>query len=164
MSQAPYVLQDARFGYRMGDQKVVDSTVHDGLWCAFNDYHMGVTTENLCEKYYISREEQDGALSQQKVEAAIAAGKFKDEIIPVKIPKRKVDSIVFDADEYVKTGTTVENLFGLRPSFKKDGSVTAENAFGINDGAAALVVMSREKVGELGVKPLVIIRGNANAG
>jgi acetyl-CoA C-acetyltransferase len=166
MSQAPYLLKGARDGFRMGDQKVIDSMVHDGLWCAFNDYHMGVTAENLCEKYEITREEQDqfAARSQQRAAEAIKTGKFKDEIVPVQIPQRKGDPVLFEADEYVKEGTTAEKLSGLRPAFKKDGSVTAGNASGINDGAAALVVMSREKAEALGVPPLVTIRGNANAG
>lgn len=166
MSQAPYLLKNAREGFRMGDQKVVDSMINDGLWCAFNDYHMGMTAENLCEKYGITREEQDefSAQSQQKATAAIAAGTFKDEIVPVEIPQRKGDPIIFDTDEYVKAGTTAEKLAKLRPAFKKDGSVTAGNASGINDGAAALVLMSREKAESLGLKPLVVIRGNASAG
>lgn len=166
MSQAPYLLKNARDGYRMGDQKVVDSMINDGLWCAFNDYHMGVTAENLCEKYGITREEQDefSARSQQRAAAAIEAGKFKDEIVPVEIPQRKGESVIFDTDEYVKVGTTAEKLAKLRPAFKKDGSVTAGNASGINDGAAAFVLMSREKAESLGVKPLVVIRGNASAG
>ena len=166
MSQAPYLLKNARDGYRMGDQKVVDSMINDGLWCAFNDYHMGVTAENLCEKYGITREEQDefSARSQQRAAAAIEAGKFKDEIVPVEIPQRKGEPVIFDTDEYVKAGTTAEKLGKLRPAFKKDGSVTAGNASGINDGAAAFVLMSREKAESLGIKPLVVIRGNASAG
>ncbi|WP_329955803.1 acetyl-CoA C-acetyltransferase [Calidifontibacillus erzurumensis] len=166
MSQAPYLLKDARDGFRMGDQKVIDSMINDGLWCAFNDYHMGITAENLCEKYNISREEQDelSALSHEKAQAAIEAGKFKDEIVPVEIPQRKGDPIIFEKDEHVKPGTTVEKLAKLRPAFKKDGSVTAGNASGINDGAAALVLMSREKAEQLGLKPLALIRGNASAG
>lgn len=166
MSQAPYLLKNARDGYRMGDQKVVDSMINDGLWCAFNDYHMGVTAENLCEKYGITREEQDefSARSQQRATAAIEAGKFKDEIVPVEIPQRKGEPVIFDTDEYVKAGTTAEKLAKLRPAFNKNGSVTAGNASGINDGAAAFVLMSREKAESLGIKPLVVIRGNASAG
>ncbi|MCM3586428.1 acetyl-CoA C-acetyltransferase [Mesobacillus maritimus] len=166
MSQAPYLLNSAREGFRMGDQKLVDSMIKDGLWCAFNDYHMGITAENLCDKYEIKREEQDefSALSQQKAVQAIEAGKFKDEIVPVIIPQRKKDPIVFDTDEYPKSGTTSEKLANLRPAFKKDGSVTAGNASGINDGAAALVVMSKKKAEELGLKPLVTIKANASAG
>ena len=165
MSQAPYLLQGARDGYRMGDQKVVDSMVHDGLWCAFNDYHMGVTAENICTKYDLTREEQDhfAANSQQKAVQAIEAGKFKDEIVPVEV-KRKKEILTIDTDEYPRKGTTAEKLGGLRAAFKKDGSVTAGNASGINDGAAAVVVMSREKADELGIKPLVKIVANASSG
>ncbi|WP_394137311.1 acetyl-CoA C-acetyltransferase [Cytobacillus oceanisediminis] len=166
MSQAPYILKNARNGFKMGDQKLVDSMISDGLWCAFNDYHMGVTAENLCTKYDLSREEQDefAAGSQEKAARAIEEGKFKDEIVPVEIPQRKGDPIVFDTDEYPKKGTTPEKLGGLRPAFKKDGSVTAGNASGINDGAAVLLVMSKKKAEELGLKPLVTIKGNASAG
>lgn len=166
MSQAPYLLENARSGFRMGDQKVIDSMIRDGLWCAFNDYHMGITAENLCDQYEISREEQDqfSAWSQEKAARAIEEGKFKDEIIPVVIPQRKGEPIVFDTDEYPKKGTTAEKLGNLRPAFKKDGSVTAGNASGINDGAAILVVMSRAKAEELSLRPLVTIKGNASAG
>ncbi|WNF21599.1 acetyl-CoA C-acetyltransferase [Mesobacillus jeotgali] len=166
MSQAPYLLKNARDGFKMGDQKLVDSMTSDGLTCAFNDYHMGVTAENLCSRYDISRGEQDefAASSQEKAAKAIEEGKFKDEIVPIEIPQRKGDPVVFDTDEYPKKGTTAEKLGGLRPAFKKDGSVTAGNASGINDGAAALVVMSRAKAEELGLKPLVVIRANASAG
>ena len=166
MSQAPYLLNNARDGFKMGDQKLVDSMITDGLWCAFNDYHMGITAENLCAKYEISREEQDefSARSQANAVQAIEDGKFKDEIIPVNIPQLKGDPIVFDTDEYPKKGSTAEKLAGLRPAFKKDGSVTEGNASGINDGAAALIVMSRKKAEELGIKPLVVIKANANAG
>lgn len=166
MSQAPYLLKNARDGFKMGDQKLVDSMISDGLWCAFNDYHMGVTAENLCSKYEIGRSEQDefAAASQERASKAIEDGKFKDEIVPIEIPQRKGDPIVFDTDEYPKKGTTAEKLGGLRPAFKKDGSVTAGNASGINDGAAALVVMSRAKAEELGLKPLVVIKANASAG
>jgi acetyl-CoA C-acetyltransferase len=166
MSQAPYLLDGARSGYRMGDQKVVDSIIKDGLWCAFNDYHMGITAENLCEQYELTREELDqfAAHSQQKAVAAIEAGRFEDEIVPVVIPQRKGDPIVFAQDEFPKAGTTAEKLGGLRPAFKKDGSVTAGNASGINDGAAAVVVMSKQKADELGLEPLATIRANASAG
>lgn len=166
MSQAPFLLKNAREGFKMGDQKLVDSMISDGLWCAFNDYHMGITAENLCDRYSITREEQDAfsAASQEKAAAAIENGKFKDEIVPVEIPQRKGDSIVFDTDEYVKAGTTIDKLGKLRPAFKKDGSVTAGNASGINDGAAAFVVMSRKKADELGIEPLAILTANANAG
>jgi acetyl-CoA C-acetyltransferase len=166
MSQAPYLLKNAREGFKMGDQKLVDSMISDGLWCAFNDYHMGMTAENLCSKYEIGREEQDqfSAWSQEKAVKAIEEGKFKEEIVPVKIPQRKGDPVVFDVDEYPKKGTTAEKLAGLRAAFKKDGSVTAGNASGINDGAAVLIVMSRKKAEELGIKPLVSIKANASAG
>ncbi|MCS0672333.1 acetyl-CoA C-acetyltransferase [Cytobacillus firmus] len=166
MSQAPYILKNARNGFKMGDQKLIDSMISDGLWCAFNDYHMGVTAENLCSKYELSREEQDefAAASQEKAAKAIEEGKFNDEIVPVEIPQRKGDPVVFDTDEYPKKGTTAEKLAGLRPAFKKDGSVTAGNASGINDGAAVLLVMSKKKADALGLKPLVTIKGNASAG
>ncbi|WJD80177.1 acetyl-CoA C-acetyltransferase [Priestia megaterium] len=166
MSQAPYLLKNARNGFKMGDQKVVDSMIQDGLWCAFNDYHMGVTAENLCDKYEITRDEQDAfaASSQQKAEAAIQSGRFKDEIVPVEVPGRKGQVTVFEQDEFPRAGTTAESLGKLRPAFKKDGSVTAGNASGINDGAAAVVVMSRKKADELGLTPLVSIKGNATAG
>lgn len=166
MSQAPYILKNARDGFKMGDQKLLDTMISDGLMCAFNDYHMGITAENLCDKYQLTREEQDqfAAWSQEKASQAIEAGKFKDEIVPVVIPQRKGDPILFDTDEYPKKGTSVEKLSNLRPAFKKDGSVTAGNASGINDGAAVLLVMSKVKADELGIQPLVTIKGNASAG
>lgn len=166
MSQAPFLLQNAREGYKMGDQKVVDSMISDGLWCAFNDYHMGITAENLCDRYSLTREEQDAfsAASQEKAAAAIEQGKFKDEIVAVSIPQRKGEPVLFDTDEYVKGGTTAEKLSKLRPAFKKDGSVTAGNASGINDGAAAFVIMSKTKADSLGLQPLATITANANAG
>jgi acetyl-CoA C-acetyltransferase len=166
MSRAPYLLKNARNGFKMGDQKLVDSMISDGLWCAFNDYHMGITAENLCDKYKITREEQDefAAWSQEKATKAIEEGKFKEEIVPVVIPQRKGDPIVFEQDEYPRKGTTLEKLASLKPAFKKDGSVTAGNASGINDGAAAVVVMSKKKAEELGIKPLVTIKANASAG
>lgn len=166
MSQSPYLLKNARDGFRMGDQKVVDSMISDGLWCAFNDYHMGVTAENLCDQYNITREEQDkfSARSQERAALAMEEGKFADEIVPVEIPQRKGDPVVFSQDEYPKKGSTEEKLAGLRPAFKKDGSVTAGNASGINDGAAAVVVMSKAKADELGLKPLATIVANASAG
>ncbi|MBM7646972.1 acetyl-CoA C-acetyltransferase [Scopulibacillus daqui] len=166
MSQAPYLLEGTRTGYRMGDQKVVDSMIRDGLWCAFNDYHMGMTAENLCDKYELTREELDqfAARSQQRAAAAIEAGRFEDEIIPVEIPQRKGEPVLFKQDEFPRPGTTAEKLANLRPAFKKDGKVTAGNASGINDGAAAVVVMSRKKADELGIKPLATIRANASAG
>jgi acetyl-CoA C-acetyltransferase len=166
MSQAPHLLKGSREGYKMGDQKIVDSMISDGLWCAFNDYHMGVTAENLCDRYSITREEQDefSAESQKKASAAIEAGKFKDEIVAVEIPVRKGDPIVFDTDEYVRGSSTAEKLGKLRPAFKRDGSVTAGNASGINDGAAAFVIMSKRKADELGLTPLATIEANAGAG
>lgn len=166
MSQAPYLLMGARDGYRMGNQQAVDSMILDGLWCAFNDYHMGVTAENLCANYGLTREEQDefAARSQQRATAAIEAGKFEEEIVAVEIPQRKGDPIVFNVDEYPKHGSTAEKLGKLRPAFKKDGSVTAGNASGINDGAAAVVVMSKEKALELGVPILATVVANASAG
>lgn len=166
MSQAPFLLKNAREGFKMGDQKAVDSMISDGLWCAFNDYHMGITAENLCDRYSISREEQDAfaAASQERAAAAIENGKFKEEIVPVEIPQRKGDPVVFATDEYVKAGTTTDKLGKLRPAFKKEGSVTAGNASGINDGAAAFVIMSRAKADELGIEPLAIVTANANAG
>jgi acetyl-CoA C-acetyltransferase len=166
MSQAPFLLKNARDGFKMGDQKLVDSMISDGLWCAFNDYHMGNTAENLCDRYSLTREEQDAfaAASQEKAAAAIESGRFKDEIVPVEIPQRKGDPIVFDTDEYVKAGTSIDKLGKLRPAFKKDGSVTAGNASGINDGAAAFVIMSRAKADELGIAPLAVLTANANAG
>jgi acetyl-CoA C-acetyltransferase len=165
MTQSPYLLKGARDGFRMGDQKVVDSMVADGLTCSFNDYHMGVTAENLCTKYELTREEQDefAANSQQKAVQAMEDGKFKDEIVPVEVKKKK-EILTIDTDEYPRKGTTAEKLGGLRPAFKKDGTVTAGNASGINDGAAAVVVMSKEKAEELGIKPLVKIVANASSG
>ncbi|WP_432775420.1 acetyl-CoA C-acetyltransferase [Brevibacillus gelatini] len=166
MSQAPYLLEGARSGYRMGDQKVVDTMIRDGLWCAFNDYHMGITAENLCAKYGIGREEQDefAAWSQQKAQKALESGRFRDEIVPVSIPQRKGDPVLFSVDEFPRAGVTTEMLAKLKPAFKKDGTVTAGNASGINDGAAALLIMTRKKADELGVKPLARIVANASAG
>lgn len=166
MSQAPYLLEGARGGYRMGDQKVVDSMIRDGLWCAFNDYHMGITAENLCTQYGLTREEQDefAAWSQEKAQRALSEGRFQDEIVPVPIPQKKVEPIMFSVDEFPRAGVTAEALGKLRPAFKKDGTVTAGNASGINDGAAALLIMSGEKARELGVIPLARIVANASAG
>lgn len=166
MSMAPYYVDSARWGARMGDVKMVDLMVHDGLTDVFNNYHMGITAENIAEQWNISREELDAfALSsQQKAEAAIKAGKFKDEIVPVEIPQRKGDPIVFDTDEYPKFGSTMEKMAKLKPAFKKDGVVTAANASGINDSGAALVVMSKEKADALGIKPMATIKSYASAG
>lgn len=166
MSSAPYAISKARWGARMNDDVLLDLMIHDGLWEIFNDYHMGITAENVAEQYGISREEQDamGLLSQQRAEAAIKGGKFKDEIVPVVIPQRKGDPKVFDTDEHPRFGTTGEALTKLKPAFKKNGTVTAGNASGINDGAAAILVMSAEKAKELGLKPLVKIVSYASAG
>lgn len=155
MSLAPYALTKARFGYRMNDGKVMDTMVHDALWDAFNDYHMGITAENVAEQWNLTREQLDefAANSQQKACAAIEAGRFKDEIVPVTIHGKKGDTVV-DTDEGPRAGTTAEGLARLKPAFKKDGIVTAGNASGINDGAAAIVVMSEEKAKELGVTPM----------
>src|SRR5690625_2851807 len=165
MSQAPYVMPGARDGYRMGHQTIVDRMINDGLWCAFNDYHMGITAEDIVERYELSREEQDtfSAESQRRAQAAIEAGKFKEEIVPVEVPQRRGEPVIFDTDEYVRGDTTAEKLGNLRPAFKKDGTVTAGNASGINDGAAAVLVMSREKAAHLGVKPIATIVANASA-
>lgn len=166
MSLAPYLLTKGRTGYRMGDGKIIDSMIEDGLQCAINSYHMGVTAENIAEQYGLTREEQDefAAWSQQKTENAIKNGKFKEEIVPVEIPQRKGEPLIFDTDEFPRAGVTADKLGKLKPAFKKDGTVTAGNASGINDGAAALVLMSREKAMELDIKPMAIIRGNGTAG
>ena len=166
MSNAAHVIEDARWGKRMGDMKVVDTMLKDGLMDAFNDYHMGITAENINDKYGFTREEQDrfAATSQQRAEEAIKAGKFKEEIIPVEVPQRRGEPVVVDTDEYPRFGTTFEKLQNMRPAFKKDGSVTAGNASGINDGAAALILMSKEKAEELGMKPLVTLTAYASAG
>ncbi|GAB6169220.1 acetyl-CoA C-acetyltransferase [Clostridium carnis] len=159
MSQAPYLLKTARWGQRMGDGKMVDSMINDALWDAFNNYHMGVTAENIAKEWNLTREEQDefALNSQLKAEAAIKSGRFKDEIVPVVIPQRKGDPKVFDTDEYPRLGATIENMSKLKPAFIKDGTVTAANASGINDGAAAFVVMSADKAKELGVTPIAKI-------
>ena len=159
MSQAPYLLKTARWGQRMGDGKMVDSMINDALWDAFNNYHMGVTAENIATEWNLTREEQDefALNSQLKAEAAIKAGKFKEEIVPVLIPQRKGEPKVFDTDEFPRLGSTIEGLAKLKAAFVKDGTVTAGNASGINDGAAAFVVMSAEKAEELGITPLAKI-------
>jgi acetyl-CoA C-acetyltransferase len=166
MSKAPYVLDSARWGYRMGNGEMKDVMIKDGLWDAFNDYHMGVTAENLATQYNITRDEQDAfaVSSQNKAEKAQNDGKFDEEIVPVVIPQRKKDPIVFNKDEFIKHGATIEGLQKLRPAFKKDGTVTAGNASGINDGAAAFVIMSKEKCESLGLKPLAKIVSYASAG
>ncbi|HSC85308.1 MAG TPA: acetyl-CoA C-acetyltransferase [Pseudomonas sp.] len=166
MSLANYVMPGARTGLRMGHAKVIDSMISDGLWDAFNDYHMGITAENLVDKYAISREEQDAfaAASQQKAVAAIEAGRFADEITPILIPSRKGDPVSFATDEQARAGTTAESLGKLKPAFKKDGSVTAGNASSLNDGAAAVLLMSAEKAKALGLPVLAKIAAYANAG
>lgn len=166
MNLAPHILHKARYGYRMGHGELIDSMISDGLWCIFNDVHMGITAENLAELYGITREEQDefAARSQQKAEKAIAEGRFEDEIVPVEIPQRKGDPIVFSRDEHPRPGTTKEKLASLRPAFKKDGTVTAGNASGINDGAAALVIASKDKASELGIKPMATVKAYASSG
>jgi acetyl-CoA C-acetyltransferase len=160
MSQAPYLIPaTTRWGSRMGHVQLVDTMIQDGLWCSFEDYHMGITAENVAEKFHISREEQDAfaAESQQRAETAIKAGRFKDEIIPVEVPQRRGEPLIFDTDEFPRFGTTAESLAKLKPAFRKDGTITAGNASGINDGAAALVVMSAEKAVKLGIRPLAKI-------
>lgn len=166
MSNAPYIVPSNRWGQRMGDASLVDIMIKDGLWDAFNDYHMGITAENIAEQWNLTREMQDefSLNSQLKAEAAIKAGRFKDEIVPVVIPQRKGEPVVFDTDEFPKSNMTIEKLAKLKPAFKKDGTVTAGNASGINDGAAMLIVMSKEKAEELGVKPLVTIKSYASSG
>ena len=166
MSMAPYAAMQGRYGYRMNNATLVDTMVNDALWDAFNNYHMGITAENVAEKYGLTREQLDefAAWSQQKCEKAMAEGKFKDEIVPVEIPQRKGDPIVFDTDEFPKFGTTIDKVAKLKPAFKKDGIVTAANASGINDAGAAVVVMSKEKADELGIKPLCSIKAYASAG
>lgn len=165
MSRAPFLLPTTRWGQRMGNGTVVDSMITDGLWEAFNNYHMGITAENIAEQWNITRQDQDefALASQQKTEAAIKAGKFKDEIVPVVIKTRKGE-VIFEQDEHPRFGTTIETLAKLRPAFKKDGTVTAGNASGINDGAAAIVVMSAEKAEELGIKPLAKIKSYGSKG
>lgn len=166
MSQAPHVLPNSRNGQRMGNWSMVDTMIKDGLWDAFNDYHMGITAENIVEKYGIRREEQDefAAASQQKAAAAREAGYFDGQIVPVSIPQRKGDPIVVDRDEGPRDGVTAEGLGKLRAAFKKDGTVTAGNASSLNDGAAAVMVCSAEKAKELGLTPIATIKAYANAG
>ncbi len=166
MSLAPYVMPGARTGLRMGHAKLVDSMIQDGLWDAFNDYHMGITAENLVEKYGISREDQDAfaAESQRKAAEAIEAGRFKTEITAIEIPQRKGEALRFDTDEQPRAVTTAESLAKLKPAFKKDGSVTAGNASTLNDGAAAVLLMSAAKAAELGLPVLARIAAYANAG
>jgi acetyl-CoA C-acetyltransferase len=165
MSASPHVLNNSRDGFRMGDAKLTDTMIVDGLWDVYNQYHMGVTAENVAKKFNISRTEQDefALASQTKAEAAQKAGKFKDEILPLEIAGKK-GSTIFDSDEYIKLGSTLEALSSLRPAFNKEGTVTAGNASGINDGAAAVMMMSASKASQLGLKPLAKIRAYASAG
>jgi acetyl-CoA C-acetyltransferase len=166
MSAAPHVLPGSRDGFRMGDAKLIDSMIVDGLWDVFNQYHMGITAENVAKEHGITREAQDkfAAESQNKAEAAQKSGRFDDEITPIEIAQRKGDPIRFATDEFVRHGVTAESLAGLKPAFSKEGSVTAANASGLNDGAAALVVMSLKKAEALGLTPLARIKAYANAG
>ncbi|WP_180683313.1 acetyl-CoA C-acetyltransferase [Tepidicella baoligensis] len=166
MSASPHVLNGSRDGQRMGDWKMVDTMIVDGLWDVYNQYHMGITAENVAKAHGISREQQDAfaLASQQKAAAAQEAGKFKDEIVPVVIPQKKGDPVVFDSDEYINRKTNAEALASLRPAFDKAGTVTAGNASGINDGAAAVMVMKASKAAALGLKPLATIRSFATSG
>ena len=166
MSAAPHVLPGSRDGFRMGDAKLIDSMIVDGLWDVYNQYHMGITAENVAKQHAVSRAQQDefAVASQNKAEAAQKAGKFKDEIVPVMLPQRKGDPVAFDSDEFIKAGATLDSLSALRPAFDKQGSVTAGNASGINDGAAAVLVMNAERAAQLGLKPLARIRAFASSG
>ena len=166
MSMSGFVVPTARWGQRMGDTKMIDVMLKDGLTDAFNDIHMGITAENVAEKYGLSREDLDdfAAKSQQKAEAAVKSGRFKEEIVPVSIKQRKGDPVIFDTDEYPKPGVTTESISKLRPAFKRDGIVTAANSSGLNDCGSAVVVMSREKAEELGIEPLCTIKSYASAG
>ncbi|GAQ30999.1 acetyl-CoA acetyltransferase [Ralstonia sp. NT80] len=166
MSAAPHVLPGSRDGFRMGDAKLIDSMIVDGLWDVYNQYHMGITAENVAKEYGITREAQDefAVASQNKAEAAQKSGRFNDEIVPILIPQRKGDPIAFAQDEFVRHGATLDSMAGLKPAFDKAGTVTAANASGLNDGAAAVVVMSAAKAKELGLTPLATIRAYASAG
>lgn len=166
MSSAPFILKDARWGARMGDKKLVDEMIKDGLWDAFNDYHMGVTAENVAKEYDVTRDDQDelAAVSQQRASKARAEGIFKEEIAPVEVKGRKGKVTIVDTDEYIRDGVTKEGISGMKPAFIKDGTVTAANASGINDGAAMVIVMSEDKAKELGVEPMAKIASYASAG
>lgn len=166
MSCAPFILNDARWGARMGDKKLVDEMIKDGLWDAFNDYHMGVTAENVAKEYDVTRDDQDeiAAVSQQRASKARAEGIFDEEIAPVEVKGRKGKVTIVDKDEYIRDGVTKESIGGMKPAFIKDGTVTAANASGINDGAAMVIVMSEEKAKELGVEPMAKIASYASAG
>ncbi|MFP3869580.1 MAG: acetyl-CoA C-acetyltransferase [Syntrophobacteria bacterium] len=161
MSEAPFVLPHGRWGHRLGHDKAIDTLLQDALWCSFGDTHLAITAENIAEKFGISRQEQDAfaAKSQQKAEAAIKSGRFKDEIVPVQVPQRRGEPIIFDTDEYPRFGTTVEDLTKFEPVFREDGTITAENASGINDGAAALLIMSADKAFRMGIRPMAKIVG-----
>jgi len=165
MSASPHAMNGSRDGFRMGDFKMIDTMIVDGLWDVYNQYHMGITAENVAKKYEVTRAEQDefALQSQLKAEAAQKAGKFKDEILPLEIANKK-GTVVFDSDEYIKPGSTLESLTGLRPAFAKDGTVTAGNASGLNDGAAAVIMMSASQAKELGLKPLARIKAYASSG
>src|SRR5699024_1845363 len=166
MSQAPYLSKTARKGLRMGDHQLIDSMIHDGLTCAIHDIHMGVTAENIAQKYELTRDELDqfAAASHQKSAAAIENGRFTDEIVPVSVPQRKGDPLLVSTDEHVRPGTTPEKLAKLRPAFKKEGAVTAGNSSGINDGAAAIIVMTESKAKELGIIPFAKVVSSGSAG
>jgi acetyl-CoA C-acetyltransferase len=166
MSAAPHVLPGSRDGFRMGDVKLIDSMIVDGLWDAFNSIHMGITAENVAKEYGITRAAQDefAALSQNKAEAAQKSGRFNDEIVPVEIPQRKGEPLRFATDEFVRHGVTAESLSSLKPAFSKEGTVTAANASGLNDGAAGVIVMSAKKAEALGLTPIARIKAYANAG
>lgn len=166
MSNAPYVLKNHRLGHKMGNETLVDTMIQDGLWDAFNDYHMGVTAENIADRYNITRQEQDAfsAESQQRAQKAMEAGRFKEEIVPVLIPVKKGEPKIFDTDEFPRSGTTEEALLKLRPSFLKEGTVTAGNASGLNDGAAMVILCSKEKAEELGLQVMARITGYGSAG
>ena len=165
MSASPHILPNSRDGFRMGDAKLVDSMIIDGLWDVYNNYHMGITAENCAKKYEVSRAEQDefAVASQQKAEAAQKAGRFSDEIVSISLPQKKGDPIIFNQDEYIRTGATLESMTKLKPAFDKEGSVTAANASGINDGAAAVMLMSAEKAKSLGLTPLATIQSYASS-
>jgi acetyl-CoA C-acetyltransferase len=166
MSATPHLLHGSRDGFRMGDAKLVDSMIVDGLWDVYNQYHMGITAENIAKQFNVSREQQDifAVASQNKAEAAQKAGKFKDEIVPVPVPQRKGPPVMFDADEFIRYGVTLDAISGLKPAFDKAGTVTAGNSSGLNDGGAAVVVMSAARAAELGLKPLARIVAYAAAG
>lgn len=166
MDLAPYVVPRARYGYRMGHGELIDTMIKDGLTCVFSDMLMGMTAENVAERWGITRDMQDeyAVLSQTRAERAIKSGRFKDEIVPVEVPQKKGPPLLFQQDEHPRFGTTIEKLRELKPAFKKDGTVTAGNASGINDGAAAVLVMSEQKAAELGVEPMAVVRAYASAG